>query len=61
MLLISAHGRKRKADLCKFKARLVYIESSRTTEIIERGPVSKKKKGKKEEGRRKGARKGGGS
>ena len=39
--LIPALGRQRLADLCGFKASLVYRVSSRTTKTIQRNPVLK--------------------
>jgi hypothetical protein len=41
MLLIPALRRQKQAELCKFKASLTYIVSSRTARVIQRGPVSK--------------------
>ena len=43
MPLIPALGRQRQADLCEFKASLVYSVSSRTARATQRNPVSKKK------------------
>jgi hypothetical protein len=43
---ISALGRQRQVDLCKFKAAL-YRVSSRTARVTQRNLVSKKKKKKK--------------
>ena len=40
-LLIPALSRQRQADLCEFKARLVYRVSSRTAKDIQRDPVLK--------------------
>lgn len=40
MPLIPALVRQRPADLCEFKASLVYIVSSRIARTIERDPVS---------------------
>jgi hypothetical protein len=45
--LISALRRQRKADLCEFKACLVYRVSSRIARATQRNPVSKKKGGGK--------------
>ena len=48
MLLIPALGRQRQADLCEFKASLVYEASSRTARpVSQRNPVSKSKGEKK--------------
>ena len=45
--LIPALRRQRQADLCEFKASLVYRASSRTgSKAIQRNPVSKNKKQK---------------
>lgn len=43
-LVVSAPGRQRQEDCCKFKASLVYIASSRPS----RAPVTKRKERKKE-------------
>ena len=44
MPLIPALGRQRQADLCKFKASLVYRVSPRTAKAItQRNPISKNK------------------
>ena len=40
MPLIPAHRRQRQADLCEFKARLVYRTSFRTSRTTQRNPVS---------------------
>ena len=39
--------RQRQADLCEFKASLIYKVSSRTIRSTQRNPVSKKQKEKK--------------
>jgi hypothetical protein len=39
--LIPALGWQRQADLCEFKASLVYRVSSRTARATQRNPVSK--------------------
>ena len=44
MTLIPALVRQRQADLCEFKASLVYRVSSRTGKATQRNPVLKKKK-----------------
>jgi hypothetical protein len=44
MPLIPALGRQRQADLCEFKASLVYTVSSRSTRATQRNPVSNKNK-----------------
>jgi hypothetical protein len=44
-------GRQRQADLCEFKASLVYRESSRTARVTQRNPVLKNKKKEKKEKR----------
>ena len=47
MSLIPALERQRKADLCDFKANLVYRENARTgSKATQRNPVSKKQKKK---------------
>jgi hypothetical protein len=43
MPLIPVVGRQRLANLCEFKASLVYRVSSRTEKATQRNPVSKKK------------------
>jgi hypothetical protein len=48
MLLITALRRQRQADLCKFEVHLVYRGSSRTARAIQRNPVSKNQKNKKQ-------------
>jgi hypothetical protein len=47
MPLVPAFKRQRQADLCAFKASLVYRVSSRTARATQRNPVSKRKKKKK--------------
>jgi hypothetical protein len=42
MLLIPVLGRQRQADLCKFKASLIYRGSSRIARFTQRNPISKK-------------------
>jgi hypothetical protein len=44
MPLIPARRRQRQADLCKFKAMLVYRVSSRTARDTQRNPVWKNQK-----------------
>ena len=44
MLLIPALRRQRQADLCEFKASLVYRVSSRAAKSRQRDPVSKNQK-----------------
>jgi hypothetical protein len=44
MPLIQALRRQRQADLCEFKASLVYKVSSRTARVTQRKPVSKNQK-----------------
>ena len=46
MLLIRALGRQRQVDLCKFKATLVYKESSRIPRILHNKTLSQKTKTK---------------
>jgi hypothetical protein len=41
MYLIPALGRQDQADLCEFKASLVYRVSSRIARAMQRNPVSK--------------------
>ena len=41
--VIPAFRRQRQADLCEFKANLVYIENFRTVRATQNDPVSKKK------------------
>jgi hypothetical protein len=48
MPLISALGRQRQADLCEFKASLVYKVGSRTTIATQRNPVSTNKQTNKQ-------------
>ena len=43
MPLIPVLGRQRQAELCEFKAILVYRSSSRTAKAAQRNPVSKSK------------------
>jgi hypothetical protein len=40
MPLIPALGKQRQADLCEFKASLVYRADSRTARAIQKNPVS---------------------
>jgi hypothetical protein len=47
MPLIQALRRQRQADLCEFKASLVYRISFKTAKGIQRNPVLKKKKKQK--------------
>ena len=47
MPLIPALGRQRQADLCEFKASLVYIVSSRPARATQGNPVLENKKMKK--------------
>ena len=48
MPLIPAFGRQRQADLCGFKANVIYKMSSRTARAVtQRNPVSKNQKGEK--------------
>jgi hypothetical protein len=49
--LISALGRQRQADLCEFKASLVYRVSSRTAKAIQRNPVSREEKAGRQAGK----------
>jgi hypothetical protein len=43
MLLVTALGRQRQADFCKFEVSLVYKVSSRTTRAdIQRNPILRK-------------------
>jgi hypothetical protein len=44
--LIPALRRQRQANLCEFKANLVYRGSSRTAQVIQGNPDSKRKKKK---------------
>jgi hypothetical protein len=43
MPLISAFERQKQADLCEFKANLIYRVNSRTARATQRNPVSKNK------------------
>ena len=47
MPLISALGRQSQADLCEFKASVIYRVNFRTGKDIQRKPVSKNQKEKK--------------
>ena len=51
MPLISALGRQKQADLCEFKASLVYIVSSRTARASYKVRLCLKRKRYGEEGR----------
>ena len=57
--LIPALGRQTQADLCEFKASLVYKASSRTARATQKNPVleDKQKEEERKEKRKKGGRK----
>jgi len=53
MHLILAPGRKRWADICEFKASLVFKVSSMTASATQRNPVSKQTKQKRKKEKKK--------